>query len=91
MQDHAGTQTLFKLRRPFYMINSTMYVEDGAGNPIGEIQAEWHPLYRKYNLFRGQEQFASIKGAFLTWEFELRDNAGGLLALVDRNFSVCFP
>jgi len=83
-----GAQTLFRLRRPAYLISSTMHVDDGAGNPLGDIQGEWHPLYRKYALFRDKQQFAAIQGMMLAWEFELRDNAGGLLALVDRNFSV---
>ena len=35
----------------------------------------------------GGRQFAEISGGFLAWEFELKDEAGGTLALIDRNFA----
>jgi hypothetical protein len=35
-----------------------------------------------------KQQFASIAGNFLAWEFELKDAEGGTLALIDRNFQV---
>jgi hypothetical protein len=40
----AGSQVIFKLRRPVYLINSTMYIEDGEGNTLGEIRQRWHPI-----------------------------------------------
>ncbi|KXZ45777.1 hypothetical protein GPECTOR_50g570 [Gonium pectorale] len=81
-----GTQVLFRLRRPAYLISSTMFVEDGAGQVLGEIQQRWHALRRNYDLYMDKSQFAAISGTFLAWEFELKDSAGGTLALVDRNF-----
>ena len=33
----AGGQVIFRVRRPMYLINSTIYVEDGEGNTIGEV------------------------------------------------------
>ncbi|GLC40982.1 hypothetical protein PLESTB_000960200 [Pleodorina starrii] len=82
-----GSQVLFRLRRPAYLVSSTMHVEDGAGNPIGEIHQRWHLLKRNYDLYLQKSQFAAISGNFLAWEFELKDSSGGTLALVDRNFS----
>lgn len=82
-----GTEVLFRLRRPAYLINSTMFVEDGEGNQIGEIQQRWHPWRRRYDLFIGKHQFAAIDGGLLAWEFVLKDAKGGTLALIDRNFS----
>eukprot|EP00798_Chlamydomonas_sp_ICE-L_P005885 gene5885-33456_t len=32
-----GSQILFRVRRPAYLISSTMFIEDGAGNPVGEM------------------------------------------------------
>ncbi|KAG2502141.1 hypothetical protein HYH03_000629 [Edaphochlamys debaryana] len=81
-----GSQVLFRLRRPAYLVNSTMYVEDGEGNTLGEIQQRWHLLKRNYDLYMGKSQFAAITGTFLAWEFELKDSQGATLALVDRNF-----
>ena len=70
-----------------YLINSTMYVEDGEGERIGEIQQRWHLWRRRYELFLGTRQFAAVDGGFLAWEFRLEDESGGSLALIDRNFS----
>jgi hypothetical protein len=39
-----GTQIIFKLRRPMYLINSTMFIEDALGNTIGEVRQKWHPI-----------------------------------------------
>ena len=33
----TGEQVIFRVRRPMYLINSTIYVEDGEGNVIGEV------------------------------------------------------
>ena len=33
----AGRQIIFRVRRPMYLINSTIYVEDGEGNTVGEV------------------------------------------------------
>eukprot|EP01025_Chloroclados_australasicus_P055600 TRINITY_DN6776_c0_g2_i12.p1 TRINITY_DN6776_c0_g2~~TRINITY_DN6776_c0_g2_i12.p1 ORF type:complete len:483 (+),score=71.66 TRINITY_DN6776_c0_g2_i12:2459-3907(+) len=82
-----GSQVIFRVRRPMYLINSSMYVEDGEGNTIGEIQQRFHLLKRNYDLYLDKRQFAQISGNFLAWEFELKDNEGGTLALIDRNFS----
>lgn len=82
-----GSEILFKLRRPPYLISSTMYIEDARDNRIGEVQQEWHLLRRVYNLFIGQEQFARIDSPFLAWEFLMTNESGKPLALIDRNFS----
>ena len=41
------------MRRPFYFINSSMFVEDGSGNIIGEVQQRWHLWRRNYDLYIG--------------------------------------
>lgn len=60
-----------------YLINSTIIVEDGEGNEIGEVKQRWHLWKRKYDLYFGRRQFADIQGNFLAWEFVLRDEHGG--------------
>ena len=61
-----------------YLINSTIIVEDGEGNAIGEVKQRWHLWKRKYDLYFGRRQFADIQGNFLAWEFVLRDENGGM-------------
>lgn len=38
----VGSQVIFKVVRPFYWISSTIYVEDGEGNRVGEVRQRWH-------------------------------------------------
>lgn len=83
----SGEQVIFRLRRPAYLISSTIYIEDGENRRIGEVQQRWHPWRRRYDLFLGKKQFAAVDGGFLAWEFQLTDEHGGTLALIDRNFS----
>jgi uncharacterized protein YxjI len=83
----SGDQIIFRLRRPAYLISSTIYIEDGEGNRVGEVQQSWHLWRRRYDLFLNQQQFAAVDSPLLAWEFELKDRHGDTLALIDRNFS----
>jgi len=79
---------LFRVRRPFYFISSSIFVEEPVeGHVQAEVCQRWHPFMRNYDLYLGRKQFAQISAGFLSWEFELKSEAGGTLALVDRNFS----
>jgi len=82
-----GEQIIFRLRRPAYLISSTIYIEDEDGNRIGEVQQSWHLWRRRYDLFLNQKQFAAVDAPLLAWEFEMKDQHGDTLALIDRNFS----
>jgi uncharacterized protein YxjI len=77
---------LFRVRRPPYLISSTTYVETADGQAVGEVRQRWHPLRRNFDLYIGQQQYARISGPLLAWEFELTDDQGKTLALIDRNF-----
>lgn len=55
---------------------------------MGEVKQRWHLWQRNYELFLGKRQFAAINGSFLAWEFTLKDERDGVLALIDRNFQV---
>lgn len=59
----SSSSSLFmvQIRRPFALINSRMYVHaqesqlDGSHDSsmiVGEVQQEWHPWRRKYNVFK---------------------------------------
>ena len=82
-----GSEILFKLRRPPYVISSTIYIEDADRRVLGEVQQEFHIFRRRYNLFIGKEQFARIDAPILAWEFLMTDEEGKPMALIDRNFS----
>lgn len=81
-----GSQVIFRVRRPFYFINSSIYVEDGEGNTIGEVQQQWHLWQRNYDLYIDRKQYATINSGLWAWEFLLKDKDGGPMALIDRNF-----
>ncbi len=74
----AGSQIIFRVRRPFYLINSHMNIEDGEGNVIGEVHQRWHLWRRNYSIYIDKRQFAAIDGNFLAWEFTLTDEKGGM-------------
>ena len=82
----ARGDVILRVRRPFFFINSQMDIEDAAGEKLGEVVQRWHLWQRNYDLYLGKKQFASITGSFLAWEFELKNENGGTLALIDRNF-----
>ncbi|KAI8381257.1 Scramblase-domain-containing protein [Radiomyces spectabilis] len=77
---------IFKISRPFAFINSRIFIHTSDDQLIGEVQQRWHLLRRKYDLFIGKTQFASIDTPFLGWDFYLQDEQGGLLGNVSRNF-----
>jgi len=82
----ANGEILMRVKRPIHLINSQMNIENADGEQIGEVVQRWHLWKRNYDLYQGKRQFASITGSFLAWEFELKDEHGGTLALIDRNF-----
>mmetsp|Transcript_6526 Transcript_6526/g.18209 ORF Transcript_6526/g.18209 Transcript_6526/m.18209 type:complete len:414 (-) Transcript_6526:288-1529(-) len=82
----ADGSVMLRVRRPFYFINSQMNIEGPDGELLGEVVQRWHLWKRNYDLYLDKRQFASITGSFLAWEFELKDENGGTLALIDRNF-----
>eukprot|EP00898_Chlorokybus_atmophyticus_P003589 jgi/Chlat1/4230/Chrsp27S04248 len=83
----ATGNVIFRVRRPVKLINSRMYVEDPQGTVVGEIMQRWHPIRRKYDMYFNKQQFGSIDGGFLTWEFEVQDQHGQPLAVINRNWS----
>jgi hypothetical protein len=53
---------IFRVKRPAYLINSSMTIEDGQGQALGEVQQRWHLLKRNYDLYMDKVQFAAIRG-----------------------------
>ena len=54
-------QVIMRVRRPFYVINSQIMVEDGLGNVVGEVFQRFHLLKRNSDLYLDKAQFATIQ------------------------------
>ncbi|KAJ1272593.1 hypothetical protein BS78_06G214500 [Paspalum vaginatum] len=82
----AMGNVIFKVRRPFWLINSSIYAEVG-GKEIGVVHRRWHLWRRIYDLYLGNRQFAVVENpGFWNWTFSLVDEDDKLLAQIDRNW-----
>ncbi|CAN6269138.1 unnamed protein product [Urochloa humidicola] len=83
--DAMGNE-IFTVRRPFWLINSSIYAEVD-GKEIGVVHRRWHLWRRIYDLYLGNRQFAVVENpGFWNWTFSLVDEDDKLLAQVDRNW-----
>ncbi|KAL3689906.1 hypothetical protein R1sor_016215 [Riccia sorocarpa] len=77
---------VFRVRRPAWLINSTIYVEVD-GQIVGEAHRRWHIWKRVYDVYLGKQQFAAVENpGFWYWTFTLQDENKGVLAVIDRNW-----
>ncbi|KAI9312981.1 Scramblase-domain-containing protein [Dichotomocladium elegans] len=83
---NADGKVVFKIIRPFSLVNSRIYIYTADDELVGEVQQRWHLLRRRYDLFVGRDQFAYIDTPFLGWDFNLLDSNGNPLGNVSRNF-----
>ncbi|KAF3328978.1 altered inheritance rate of mitochondria protein 25 [Carex littledalei] len=85
VNDSHGNE-IFQVRRPFWLINSSIYVEVD-GKEIGVVHRRWHLWKRIYDLYLGNSQFAVVENpGFWNWNFTLKDEEGNVLAEIDRNW-----
>ena len=77
---------IFRVRRPLYLISSTMNIEDASGEVVGEVMQRWHAWRRHYDVYFRKTMFAKVRSGLLAWEFTLEDEQGRPLAQIDRNF-----
>lgn len=83
--DAMGNE-LFRVRRPIWLINSTIYAEVN-GREIGVVHRRWHLWRRIYDLYLGKKQFAVVENpGFWNWTFTLKDIDGNVLAEIDRDW-----
>ncbi|KAL1822353.1 hypothetical protein ACET3Z_009131 [Daucus carota] len=83
--DASGNE-LFRVRRPFWWINSSIYAEIN-GKEVGVVHRRWHLWRRIYDLYLGNEQFAVVENpGFWNWTFTLKDINGEVLAQIDRDW-----
>lgn len=79
--------TLFTMRRPLFLVSSSVFVETPEGESLGEVHMNWHLWRRRYDLYVGKEQFASVDSGFLAVDFDMRDIDGRKLASVNKDFT----
>ncbi|XP_062119822.1 altered inheritance rate of mitochondria protein 25-like isoform X2 [Humulus lupulus] len=83
--DAEGNE-LFRVRRPFWWINSSIYAEVN-GKEVGVVHRRWHLWRRIYDLYLGNKQFAVVENpGFWNWTFTLKDINGNVLAEIDRDW-----
>ncbi|XP_052151038.1 altered inheritance rate of mitochondria protein 25-like [Oryza glaberrima] len=83
--DAMGNE-IFTVRRPFWLINSSIYAEVN-GKEVGVVHRRWHLWRRIYDLYLGNRQFAVVENpGFWNWTFTLTDEDDNVLAQIDRNW-----
>ncbi|KAI0499701.1 hypothetical protein KFK09_017909 [Dendrobium nobile] len=83
--DARGNE-IFRVRRPFWWITSTIYAEVD-GKEIGVVCRRWHLWRRLYDLYFGNKQFAVVENPGLwNWTFTLKDENDNVLAQIDRDW-----
>ncbi|KAG2298021.1 hypothetical protein Bca4012_009213 [Brassica carinata] len=83
--DALGNE-LFRVRRPFWWITSSIYAEID-GEEIGVVHRRWHLWRRIYDLYLGNKQFAVVENpGFWNWTFTVKDAEGEVLAQIDRDW-----
>lgn len=80
-------EILFTMRRPLFLVSSSVFVETPEGESLGEVHMNWHLWRRRYELYVGKEQFATVDSGFLAVDFDMRDIDGHKLASVNKDFT----
>lgn len=78
---------VFRMRRPIYLISTSIFIETDDGNPIGEVHMDWHLWRRRYSLYIDKTQFAVVDSGLLAVDFDMRDVHGRKLAAVNKDFT----
>ncbi|GLT73862.1 hypothetical protein SLA2020_456930 [Shorea laevis] len=85
ISDALGIE-IFRVRRPFWWINSSIYAEID-GKEVGVVHRRWHLWKRVYDLYLGNKQFAVVENpGFWNWTFTLKDIDGQVLTQIDRDW-----
>lgn len=78
---------IFTMRRPLYLVSTSIYVESAEGEILGEVHMNWHLWRRRYDLYVEKSQFASVDSGFLAVDFDMRDIDGKKMASVNKDFT----
>lgn len=83
----AHGDPVFVIRRPFYMISTSIYVETPEGEVLGEVHMNWHAWRRRYSMYVDKTQFAQVDSGFLAMDFDMRDENGVRIASLNKDFT----
>eukprot|EP00177_Eucheuma_denticulatum_P004439 GFKZ01008063.1.p1 GENE.GFKZ01008063.1~~GFKZ01008063.1.p1 ORF type:complete len:467 (+),score=60.27 GFKZ01008063.1:106-1506(+) len=78
---------IFTIRRPMFLVSSSVFVETPDGQVIGKVHMDWHVWRRRYSLYVDKNQFASVDSGFLAVDFDMRDEGGRKIASVNKDFT----
>lgn len=78
---------LFTLRRPLFLVSTSIFVESAEGETLGEVHMNWHMWRRRYDLYADKTQFASVDSGLLAVDFDMRDVDGKKIASVNKDFT----
>lgn len=78
---------VFVLRRPMFLVSTTVFVETPDGERFGELHMRWHLWRRRYSLYVEKTQFAEVDAPFLSVDFDMRDEDGKKMASVNKDFT----
>eukprot|EP00178_Gracilaria_changii_P024082 TRINITY_DN726_c0_g1_i11.p3 TRINITY_DN726_c0_g1~~TRINITY_DN726_c0_g1_i11.p3 ORF type:complete len:478 (+),score=98.90 TRINITY_DN726_c0_g1_i11:4695-6128(+) len=78
---------IFQIRRPLYLVSSSIFVETPQGEVLGEVHMHWHMWRRRYDLYVDKAQFARVDSGFLAVDFDMHDVDGNKIASVNKDFT----
>lgn len=84
--DTAGNVVL-TLTRPAKLVKSRVVIEDGKGQPIGEVQQENMIGKIRFGMVAGGQRIGSINGEnWRAWNFSIQDANGTEVARITKTF-----
>lgn len=78
---------IFRIRRPMYLVSTSIFIESPEGETIGEVHMNWHLWRRRYNLYIDKSQFASVDSGFLALDFNMQGVDDKRIASVNKDFT----
>lgn len=78
---------VFTMRRPIFLVSTSVFVEAPDGETLGEVHMNWHVWRRRYDLYVDKRQFARVDSGLLAVDFDMRDADGRKVASVNKDFT----
>ncbi|MBI5881965.1 MAG: scramblase [Elusimicrobia bacterium] len=85
--DKEGKPAL-RVRRPWFWIWSSTFVEDGGGRPVGSIHRKFRWLSRRFDVLDASGQVAAgvDAGFWRIWTFDLVDASGAKMGTITKKW-----
>ncbi|MFA6318749.1 MAG: phospholipid scramblase-related protein, partial [Elusimicrobiota bacterium] len=77
-----------RVRRPWFWIWSSTFVEDGCGRPVGSIHRKFRWISRRFDILDPAGQLAAgvEAGFFRIWTFDLVDPTGAKIGAITKKW-----